>query len=92
MLFLRPPDFTKLPKDSGAFPVRFGGAPDATDAFLLSFQNHVKKHAVVWGKRLWSYLQEDRDFDALPIAPEEKRRVDDAGSAPRTPPRKASFS
>ena len=42
MLFLRPLDFTKLPKNSGAFPVRFGGAPDAPDAFLLGFQNHVK--------------------------------------------------
>ena len=42
MLFLRPPDFTKLPKNPGAFPVRFGGAPDAPDAFFLGFQNDVK--------------------------------------------------
>ena len=72
--------------------MRFGGAPDAPDAFLLGFQNHVKNTPYCERSVFWSYFQEERVSDALPNAPKEKRRVDDAGSAARTPPRKASFS
>ena len=43
MLFLRPLDFTKLPKNSGAFPVRFGGAPDAPEAFLPEASKTTQK-------------------------------------------------
>ena len=69
--------------------MRFGGAPP--DAFLLGFHNRVQD-TPYRGESVFGALQEERVSDALPNAPEEKRRVDDAGSAARTPPRKASFS
>ena len=59
---------------SGTLLVRFGFAPDALDALLLRPPKPRKNHAVLLGERLSSY---ERVSDALPCAPNEKRRSDD---------------